>query len=834
MMKLVTLVFALCTFGLLAQPSPLNHNRWTTNADATIVSGSTLTNVPQAAVTGLTGAYQPASTALTNFDALGTNAFLNRADNYQVGSSTLTNFSTLSTNLFVNTNTFVTFTNTLRSAAFTLLSDYQPTNGNTTLWSQHLTNDFYPTNFNLQAGSTVLSNFVNLGTNAWIPFGTSLVKGMHPVYNGTNWVRQSPPAGTSILTYNVSGPSGQTWVSVVDPANLGTGSSLSSAILYRDGIWRVPSTTTNGTNISIFVPSQFSTNVDGQVTIKNGASVTNLQAYGTTATAILNATSFTSGSITSVTLVVDTINPVDTAITFSSGNAAIYADGSISLDNGIITTDGAGDLTVSNLVATDVDSASGNISSLFADSLTTGANLVVGDALSGNGATNFVQTMIHGSGVTTNGNGTLTINGGGGSSSLATSNVLYVAKNGSDVTGTSNRLDLPFLTIGKAKTNAHQGDLIYIYPGVYNESNLLTNGVNYYLSAGVTVTNGSTTMFDDLNLPSTNIISGYGKFVSDSGCVLSVSNSLSRIKFSGSEVVGNTQASGVNRLGLFSISDCTRVDVDVPEINGNDATAVYWRIGDTHVKANSITGSYAVWGEDFGSNTANIYVTADYVASTGSGAAILISSPSTSYRAWFDAKYIENMAGTTIIITGSPKVYIQNAMKIAGVDSIVQMTDGNQYLWLDAQKITADVDIESGVADVHVNEIESGKVHVANSGTLRLCDTKITHTNENVLFQGGSLLMNKCNLNGRVTVQDTGMIMDGCSIKSLVEVPVQLFASGLVLRYTTILTDGVIESISSPSEDPFSFSNTYSASNATTNGSVTTLSMPLHIDADVK
>jgi hypothetical protein len=279
---------------------------------------------------------------------------------YQPASLNLTNWATISTNWLVNSNTFITFTNTLKTAAFQPVAAFQPASSTLTNWSLHGTNEYYPTTANLQAGSTALTNFSLLGTNAFIPTGAGLSKGQHPVWNGTAWTYQSIPAGVSVLTYNTTTASGQQWVSQVDPQNLGVGSSLSTAVLYRDGVWRVPAASTNGTNVAIYSPSQFTTNVNAQIAIKSGASVTNLQAAGTTAMNSVTASGIVSGSVDTVALTASsTANIGDiTAISASIDDLTVTSDavitGSVSASD--ITISSTADLGDVNAISLAVDS----------------------------------------------------------------------------------------------------------------------------------------------------------------------------------------------------------------------------------------------------------------------------------------------------------------------------------------------------------------------------------------------------------------------------------------------------------------------------------------------
>lgn len=685
MMKLVALAFLLFTLSLFGQPSPLNHNRWTTNADATILSGSTLTNIPQAAVTGLVGAYQA-------------------------------------------------------------------TNANLTGWSLHRTNDYYPTNVNLQAGSTVLTNYAAFGTNFFIPQGISPSKGMFPVFNGSSWVNQNPLTGTRVVTTDPSSATGISVVTALNADQVGTGSSLPPAVLTRGSggtaVWQVPSATTNGTNIAIYDPTQLGTNVNAQINIKNGASVTNLHAYGTTATAILNATSFTSGSITSVTLVADNIYSSDTSINIQNGKAAIYQDGSFSFDNGIIFSDGGGELTTSNLVANFVDSTDGSYTTLFADNLTTGANLIVGDLMRGTGATNFVQTMIHGSAVTTNGNGTLSVSGGGGSSSLVTSNVLYVAKNGNDTTGRSNRLDLPFLTLTAAQNAWTNGYTIHVFPGTYNEAlPVQPDGIKWFFDLGGNINytgSGLTNIFTITNGFCT--VGGFGSFTNYStnfGATVFYNNG------------GNLSAMGVNACAtnnqqsyaLWAESGTSSVNFFETMIGYT--AGVYWKLGECTAKADAIRsrinstagGIYAGEGA-----SGNLWVSANEIDY------ITIYNGLDDARVWVDAKQVNgavNHAGCRFyLIAQKLNPFFGNP---SHVDTTTTLSVSGGKFWGNIQKIGAGqvnaVHISSGETDAWLsfNSIED----VYNSATeLILVDNNIHETTPGRIYISGQEAVGGTNANG--------------------------------------------------------------------------------------
>ncbi len=93
---------------------------------------------------------------------------------------------------------------------------------------------------------------------------------------------------------------------------------------------------------------------------------------------------------------------------------------------------------------------------------------------------------------------------------LMLDNSVFVAKNGNDGTGARKNLNKPFLTIGAAKTVAQSGDTIIVYAGIYNELDLLKDGVNYYFypNAIVETDQPASIIFDDKGLKVVSTITG--------------------------------------------------------------------------------------------------------------------------------------------------------------------------------------------------------------------------------------------------------------------------------------------------------------------------------------
>lgn len=89
--------------------------------------------------------------------------------------------------------------------------------------------------------------------------------------------------------------------------------------------------------------------------------------------------------------------------------------------------------------------------------------------------------------------------GGGGLTSIPIANTLYVAKNGSDATGAVADLSKPYLTIAAASADATAGETIYVYAGSYVETSeeSFVDNVNYYLEAGVIVSNSAFPIVND-------------------------------------------------------------------------------------------------------------------------------------------------------------------------------------------------------------------------------------------------------------------------------------------------------------------------------------------------
>jgi len=67
-------------------------------------------------------------------------------------------------------------------------------------------------------------------------------------------------------------------------------------------------------------------------------------------------------------------------------------------------------------------------------------------------------------------------------------NILYVSKEGDDETGEPASIFNHFKTITAAKDKAEEGDHIIVFPGEYDDNEILKNGVSYFMHPGVVLT----------------------------------------------------------------------------------------------------------------------------------------------------------------------------------------------------------------------------------------------------------------------------------------------------------------------------------------------------------
>lgn len=98
------------------------------------------------------------------------------------------------------------------------------------------------------------------------------------------------------------------------------------------------------------------------------------------------------------------------------------------------------------------------------------------------------------------------------SSTMNIGATLFVSPTGSDVSAVKGDMNKPYQTITGAKDAAATGDLILVYPGTYDDSNLVNVSVNYLFLPGARVVNTSTASIFSLASPIVASVYGNGYF----------------------------------------------------------------------------------------------------------------------------------------------------------------------------------------------------------------------------------------------------------------------------------------------------------------------------------
>lgn len=96
---------------------------------------------------------------------------------------------------------------------------------------------------------------------------------------------------------------------------------------------------------------------------------------------------------------------------------------------------------------------------------------------------------------------------------------LYVSKLGDDAIAILYNAGFHYKTITAARTAATAGDTIVVFPGIYDESQLQKDGVNYYFMPGASI-NTTSNIFQLTT--ETMVVDGFGDFVASSGTVVSL------------------------------------------------------------------------------------------------------------------------------------------------------------------------------------------------------------------------------------------------------------------------------------------------------------------------
>ena len=263
----------------------------------------------------------------------------------------------------------------------------------------------------------------------------------------------------------------------------------------------------------------------------------------------------------------------------------------------------------------------------------------------------------------TNASGSMTLHSTGGdvtqsglAAGLAT-NVIYVAKNGSDTTG-NGTITTPYLTISNGVFNATTGKSVFVFPGIYyNEFGCLKAGVNLHMEYGVVISNqqstASTKIFlSDAGLGAvTNRITGGAKLWwsqtntatpnSLRGGMLELTNA-SDMYFEFDEAQGESFAAAGEIPHLFYQNGGTltlkfnRISCPNPSAilggNPNVIGGVFWADGEFYQRGEigSFPG-YGMWNGFVSTSKKNAWITSDLLI-TGY---IYGDAGSPSFKSWY-------------------------------------------------------------------------------------------------------------------------------------------------------------------------------------------------------
>lgn len=425
-----------------------------------------------------------------------------------------------------------------------------------------------------------------------------------------------------------------------------------------------------------------------------------------------------------------------------------------------------------------------------------------------------------------------------------TANSLYVSKSGSDGTGTRGRIDKPFLTINAAKNVAQAGDTIFVGPGLYNENNLLTNGVNYILD-GVTLywmmtdatATGSRGIFDDRwTGPTTNSITGNfdiicsngtnyivddihaptsaGSTQSFGGIVITNATTYFNIEgrrfFTENYAVTYAAICAVNGESHFKFDSLTpiRDTLSTPyTIEGEEASqelsqqgsGVLWILGELYVDIKHIgrVGQYSFWPEEpAGLHTNNMWVNCELVE-----AKIYNLASSPTYRSWYNIKELKTVEenGAALDIYGGAVYYKGDKIsdtRAAGIN--IGSIAGNTKAWIEVQKVgTKSLGLTVNASGGKTTEAYVNIMHFEDNGGA----TNFIAVNGGSAWiegQYGLMTNGGCvyHTGGNATIK--GYTFDTRTTDSATKRPVTVTANGLRLQDCILLAPTSANSIYAP------------------------------------
>lgn len=416
--------------------------------------------------------------------------------------------------------------------------------------------------------------------------------------------------------------------------------------------------------------------------------------------------------------------------------------------------------------------------------------------------------------------------------------------NGDDTVG--ERMGAAFATLTAAKAVAISGDTIVVYPGTYEENDLLKDGVNWHFMPGATVSytdpgaGDGYGIFDDRSSGAVTCqISGDGNF--HYGVVIQnwaaegvepsadppnsasirgmfvVTEGDSDIVFKANNITMSSPVSchaflvetgtvsidfnDVNDL-LFGVQTLLGTFEEAPVYAESETNGVTWGIGECFVRGRRIKVSeYAVWPTcpaGFVGN-ANLWVEVDLLHNKGLASSCVYTSgladTPTTWKSWIICKEIRSDASVFAAFSGNSggRHYVI-AEKIGGPIALAftaTSTAPGEY-WINSQKISGNtvgayITYTGNTATVHIDalhiEAASGSAITNDGGTLNIRAGLIKQAS------GVGVTHNTG------TTRITSTRIDSTTVNSADNKAVTVAGTGLVLNNCTLLAPALAESV---------------------------------------
>jgi hypothetical protein len=430
----------------------------------------------------------------------------------------------------------------------------------------------------------------------------------------------------------------------------------------------------------------------------------------------------------------------------------------------------------------------------------------------------------------------------------------------------------PFTTLTAAKAAAEAGDTIVVSPGTYTENDLLKDGVNWLFLEGAivdwnvpSVEDAGYGIFDDrASGPVTCNVSGRGVFKFHEETIYSqgagngntlgmivITNAGTSFSLKGAAICAGTFNQVASGVAIY-VQNALLVDIEVDlikDVNWQTLTApdpadgtsqlqnqmygLWWVQGETYLRAKKILCSqYSIWaaGPDDSTVASDLWVTADYVESTISGAYYASGQTGNNYRVWLQLKEIVSSGingGSNIAAGGRHYIVADKIITNAGIGFSVTGDAGhNPSVWLTAQKLSAtgnNLRIDAGTVFANILQFEdlvgvSAAVNT-NGGELHLCG-------------GYAKVLNGVGINHTGGAVDIfGLKVDTTNTNHAENHGVKVSGPGLVLRNCVLRVAALADSVNAAESQMVT--NYGSVSNKNKHANVIVNVQPIIVDASV-